>query len=223
MRIRAQAVIESVGKESRHGVYARLKNPAPAPPPQSPPRRRSTTAPRAAGNGQRPARRRKRREPTAQPGDAQILARRGDALEILDALADRRDVQKELAGENEQAEQVALILDALDVRPPTTTASKRGADDAEWHDMAHAEKLKAHITADWLINSDEITRRQIDALPTTFNSLGADAFQTMMCATIGRRLRSRKGGGTEPQMAEGHHRGRPTHPDARRQRQLHQV
>ena len=92
------------------------------------------------------------------------------------------------AGENEQAEQVALILDALDVRPPTTTASKRGADDAEWHDMAHAEKLKAYITADWLINSDEITRRQIDALPTTFNSLGADAFQTMMCATIGGML-----------------------------------
>ena len=29
--------------------------------------------------------------------------------------------------------------------------------------MAHAEKLKAYITADWLINSDEITRRQIDA------------------------------------------------------------
>ena len=188
MRIRAQAVIESVGKESRHGVYARLKNPAPAPPPQSPPRRRSTTAPRAAGNGQRPARRRKRREPTAQPGDAQILARRGDALEILDALADRRDVQKELAGENEQAEQVALILDALDVRPPTTKPTKSGADDAEWHDMAHAEKLKAYITADWLINSDEITRRQIDALPTTFNSLGADAFQTMMCATIGGML-----------------------------------
>ena len=74
------------------------------------------------------------------------------------------------------------------MRPPTTTASKRGADDAEWHDMAHAEKLKAYITADWLINSDEITRRQIDALPTTFNSLGADAFQTMMCATIGGML-----------------------------------
>ena len=103
----------------------------------------------------------------------------------MDAIADRRDAQKELAGELEQAEEQALILDALDVRPPTTKPSAPDADDAEWHDMEHADKLAAYAAADWCIHSDEITRRQIDALPTNNQCLGADGFQTMMCATIG--------------------------------------
>ena len=106
----------------------------------------------------------------------------------MNALAHKRDAQKEIAGEIEQAEQQALILDALDVTAPTTTPSQKGANDAQWHDMAHAEKLKAFAAADWLIHSCEITRRQIDALPTNNQSLGADAFQTMRCATIGGML-----------------------------------
>ena len=78
----------------------------------------------------------------------------------MNALTHKRDAQKEIAGEIEQAEQQALILDALDVTAPTTTPSQKGANDAQWHDMAHAEKLKAFAAADWLIHSCEITRRR---------------------------------------------------------------
>ena len=94
----------------------------------------------------------------------------------MNALADRRDAQRELTGEIEQAELEALITRAIDVQAPK---------DDEWHDEGHAEDLKAYAAANWLICSDEITRSQLDALPTEDNRLGAEAFQTMMCACIG--------------------------------------
>jgi len=189
MQRRMQAVLESAGKESRHGVYARLGNPDQAPPSGRASRTQAAAAaPTGSSTTTNQRRAARQRTPKPQPGDAQILARRANALEVMNALTHKRDAQKEIAGEIEQAEQQALILDALDVTAPTTTPSQKGANDAQWHDMAHAEKLKAFAAADWLIHSCEITRRQIDALPTNNQSLGADAFQTMMCATIGGML-----------------------------------
>ena len=86
----------------------------------------------------------------------------------MNALADRRDAQRELTGEIEQAELEALITRAIDVQAPK---------DDEWHDEGHAEDLKAYAAANWLICSDEITRTtrqsERDARRRALATLGA--------------------------------------------------
>ena len=118
------------------------------------------------------------RAPTAHqaPSEETKCELLGGAAQTVRAAGVRRDAQRELTGEIEQAELEALITRAIDIQAPKGD---------EWHDEGRAEDLKAYAAADWLICSDEITRSQLDALPTEDNRLGAEAFQTMMCACIG--------------------------------------
>ena len=139
-----RAVLDSAGREKRDVVYARLEKQYGGDdtgPPPSPPRlrARAVTRPEDGATNTTPPQKRKKRTPNAQPGDDHILARRANALEVMNALADRRDAQRELTGEIEQAELEALITRAIDIQAPKGD---------EWHDEGRAEDLKAYAAAE---------------------------------------------------------------------------
>ena len=147
---RVQAILCSAGRERRDVVYDRLGPkygdgaalPASKHPTASD---RTTRSTRGKKDGKR-KRARSVRDRQAQYGDDQILSLRVGAIEIMDAITDRNDAQKELTAEIERAALEALLATAVQVYPPPQD---------EWHAPARAEELKAFAAADWLIHVED--------------------------------------------------------------------
>ena len=150
---RMQAVLSSAGKEGRDIVFDKVGpkfgDMVRAIPARAPIKPRAATR---AGTQRTPARKKRAIRDSSQPGDDLILSTRDGALEVMNDIAGRSDAQKELTAEVERAALEALLTRAVQVLPPSKD---------DWHAASHAEQLKAFAAADWLIHSDEITRRQI--------------------------------------------------------------
>ena len=132
-----QAILCSAGRERRDVVYDRLGPkygggaalPASKHPTASD---RTTRSTRGKKDGKRKSAR-SVRDRQAQYGDDQILSLRVGAIEIMDAITDRNDAQKELTAEIERAALEALLATAVQVYPPPQD---------EWHAPARAERRK---------------------------------------------------------------------------------